>query len=55
MTIAAVRPFPTLPNGGIELGAGIIDIAIPGVSFQQQMKVPDDEPPHSPVPRVTRR
>ena len=43
VTIAAVRPLPTLPTGGFELGAGIVDIAIPGVSFQQQLKVPDDE------------
>ena len=43
VTIAAVRPMPSVPNGGIDLGAGIVDIAIPGVSFQQQMKVPDDE------------
>jgi arabinofuranan 3-O-arabinosyltransferase len=43
VTIAAVRPLPALSNGGIPLGAGITDIAIPGVSFQQQMKVPDDE------------
>ena len=43
VTIAAVRPLPTLPTGGLELGAGIVDIAIPGVSFQQQLKAPDDE------------
>ena len=43
VTIAAVRPLPALANGGIALGAGITDIAIPGVSFQQQLKVPDDE------------
>jgi arabinofuranan 3-O-arabinosyltransferase len=43
VTIAAVRPLPAVPNGGIALGAGITDIAIPGVPFQQQMKVPDDE------------
>jgi arabinofuranan 3-O-arabinosyltransferase len=43
VTIAAVRPLPTVPNGGIALGAGITDIAIPGVLFQQQVKVPDDE------------
>jgi arabinofuranan 3-O-arabinosyltransferase len=43
VTIAAVRPLPALSNGGIALGAGITDIAIPGVSFQQQLKVPDDE------------
>ena len=43
VTIAAVRPMPSVPNGGIDLGAGIVGIAIPGVSFQQQMKVPDDE------------
>jgi arabinofuranan 3-O-arabinosyltransferase len=43
VTIAAVRPLPAAPNGGIPLGAGITDIAIPGVSFQSQMKVPNDE------------
>ena len=43
VTIAAVRPMPSVPNGGIDLGAGIVGMAIPGVSFQQQMKVPDDE------------
>jgi arabinofuranan 3-O-arabinosyltransferase len=44
ITIAAVRPLPALANGGIVLGAGITNIAIPGVSFQQQMRVPDDAP-----------
>jgi arabinofuranan 3-O-arabinosyltransferase len=43
ITITATRAVPPAPNGGIVLGAGITDIAIPGVSFHQQMKVPDDE------------
>jgi arabinofuranan 3-O-arabinosyltransferase len=43
ITITDVRPAPPVPNGGIILGAGITDVAIPGVTFLPQMKVPDDE------------
>ncbi len=42
VTIDAVRPVEQTP-GGIVLGAGITHISIPGVSFQESMKVPDDE------------
>jgi arabinofuranan 3-O-arabinosyltransferase len=42
ITITGVRPTPKINSGGIEPGAGISDIAIPGVHFQQQMKVPAD-------------
>jgi arabinofuranan 3-O-arabinosyltransferase len=43
ITITAVKALAKLPAGAIVLGAGITNIAIPGVSFQPQMKVPDDE------------
>jgi arabinofuranan 3-O-arabinosyltransferase len=42
ITITGVRPTPKINSGGIELGAGISEIAIPGVHVQQQMKVPTD-------------
>jgi arabinofuranan 3-O-arabinosyltransferase len=42
ITIDAVKPASQAP-AGIAAGAGIIDIRIPGVSFQQNMKVPDDQ------------
>jgi arabinofuranan 3-O-arabinosyltransferase len=47
ITIAAVRPVPPLPNGGIVLGAGISNVAIPGLVVRPQMEVPDDPPSHS--------
>jgi arabinofuranan 3-O-arabinosyltransferase len=40
ITIDAVR---NPPSGGFLSGAGIAGIAIPGVAFQPQMKLPDDE------------
>jgi arabinofuranan 3-O-arabinosyltransferase len=42
ITITGVRPTPAINSGGVELGAGISHIAIPGVHFQDQMKVPTD-------------
>jgi len=42
ITITAVRPTPKVNSGGVELGAGITNIAIPGLLFQQQMKAPAD-------------
>jgi arabinofuranan 3-O-arabinosyltransferase len=42
ITITGVRPLPAINSGGVELGAGISHIAIPGLRFQDQMKVPTD-------------
>jgi arabinofuranan 3-O-arabinosyltransferase len=42
ITITGVRLTPAIKGGGVEVGAAISDIAIPGVHFQQQMKVPAD-------------
>jgi arabinofuranan 3-O-arabinosyltransferase len=42
LSIAAVRTMQT-PSGGLDLGAGIVDIHVPGVSFRENMRVPDDE------------
>jgi arabinofuranan 3-O-arabinosyltransferase len=42
ITIDAVRP-PTEPPFISTLGAGITDVAIPGVSFHQAMQLPTDE------------
>jgi arabinofuranan 3-O-arabinosyltransferase len=42
ITITGVRPVPAINSGGVELGAGISHIAIPGVRFGDQMKVPTD-------------
>ena len=44
VTIAAVRPVPPVSTGGIVLGAGITNIAIPGLKVVPQLKVPNDEP-----------
>jgi arabinofuranan 3-O-arabinosyltransferase len=44
ITIAAVRPPKLASKGGIVLGAGITDVSIPHVNFQQQLKLPDDIP-----------
>ena len=41
--IEAVRPATAHGNGTIALGAGFSDILMPGVSFRQNMLVPDDE------------
>jgi arabinofuranan 3-O-arabinosyltransferase len=43
ITIDVVRPSARPPRGGIILGAGITDVAIPGVSYHPQMRVPNDE------------
>jgi arabinofuranan 3-O-arabinosyltransferase len=43
ITIDSVRPTAKPPRGGILLGAGITTVKIAGVSFEQDMKVPDDE------------
>jgi arabinofuranan 3-O-arabinosyltransferase len=43
LTIDAVRPASRVSASGLVSGAGITDIHIPGVSFQQNMRVPDDE------------
>lgn len=42
VTIEAVRSVG-IPLGAFPLGAGISDIAIPGVKFMPRMKVPNDE------------
>jgi arabinofuranan 3-O-arabinosyltransferase len=43
ISIDAVRLPLKSPHGGILLGAGITNVTIPGVSFEQDMKVPNDE------------
>jgi arabinofuranan 3-O-arabinosyltransferase len=43
ITIDAVRP-PTTPSFIGPLGAGITDVAIPGVSFHSAMRLPIDDP-----------
>ena len=43
ITIDEVRPPAKLALGGIVLGAGITDVKIPGVRFEPNMKVPNDE------------
>ena len=43
ITIAGVRPPSQILPAGIAVGAGIAHIDVPGVSFQQNMKVPEDE------------
>ncbi len=43
ITIDAVRPPAQASADGIAAGAGIAEIRIPGVSFQQNMRIPNDE------------
>ena len=43
ITIDAVRKVPRLPSDEFALGAGFSSISIPGVHFQERLKVPDDE------------
>ena len=43
LTIDSVKPALPVSANGIAEGAGIEEIKIPGVSFQQNLSVPDDE------------